>query len=122
MALASRYGSFLLDSEVYLLEAKWTADSVGEGDLLVFRGKIEGKSSFTRGLFISVNGFSRPALQAITTGKQPTFVMMDGADLYRILEGHLRLDDLLRRKVRRLAERGQPFVPVSDLFGDGKAR
>lgn len=115
-------GSFLLDSEVYLLEAKWTVDPVGESDLLVFRGKVEGKSSFTRGLFISINGFSRPAMQAITTGKQPTFVMMDGADLYRILEGHVRLDGLLRRKVRHLAERGEPFIPVSDLFAGGGAR
>lgn len=115
-------GSFLLDSEVYLLEAKWTADPVAEADLLVFRGKVEGKSSFTRGLFISINGFSRPATQAITTGKQPTFVMMDGADLYRVLEGYLRLDGLLRRKVRHLAERGEPFVPVSELFAGGTAR
>jgi restriction endonuclease len=115
-------GSFLLDSEVYLLEAKWTAGPVDEPDLLVFRGKVEGKSSFTRGLFISINGFSRPAMQAITTGKQPTFVMMDRADLYRVLEGHLRLDGLLRRKVRLLAERGRPFVPVSELFEGGGAR
>ncbi len=109
-------GSFLLDSEVYLLEAKWTASPVGESDLLVFRGKVEGKSSFTRGLFISINGFSPAAPQAITIGKQPTFVMMDGADLYRVLEGHVRLDDILRQKVRRLCESGKPFVPVSDLL------
>ena len=110
-------GSFLLDREVYLLEAKWTAPGIPESDLLVFRGKIEGKSSFTRGLFISINGFTGLAPQALTTGKQPTFVMMDGADLYRVLEGGVRLDDLLRRKVRWLAERGQPFVSASELFG-----
>jgi hypothetical protein len=109
-------GSFLLDSEVYLLEAKWTATQIPEADLLVFRGKVEGKSSFTRGLFISINGYSPPAIQAIAAGKQPTFVMMDGADLYRILEGHVRLDDLLRRKVRWLAERGQALASVSELF------
>lgn len=112
-------GAFLLDSEVYLLEAKWTAAPIPEADLLVFRGRIEGKSSFTRGLFISINGFSPPATQAIAVGKQPTFIMMDGADLYRVLEGHVRLDEILRRKVRRLAERGQAFVPVSEIFAGG---
>lgn len=111
-------GAFLLDSEVYLLEAKWTRDQTPEADLLAFRGKVEGKSSITRGLFISINGFSSQAVPAITRGKQPTFVMMDGADLYRILEGHIHLDELLRRKVRYLAERGEPYVPVSDLCGD----
>jgi len=115
-------GSFLLDSEVYLLEAKWIKELVMESDLLVFRGKIEGKSSFTRGLFISINGFSPGAVQAITSGKQPTFVMMDGADLYRVLEGHVELDELLRRKVRQLAERGKPFVPTSELFAGRSAR
>jgi hypothetical protein len=109
-------GSFLLDSEVYLLEAKWISGPVGESDLLVFRGKVEGKSSFTRGLFISINGFSQPARRAIITGKQPKFVMMDGADLYRVLEGHLRLDELLQRKVRYLAERGEPYVSLAELF------
>ncbi len=114
-------GSFLLDSEVYLLEAKWERPHVNEADLLVFRGKVEGKSSFTRGLFISVNGFSQPAISAITKGKQSTFTMMDGADLFRVLDGNIRLDDLLRRKVRYLAERGEPFVSVSEIFGTRKA-
>jgi hypothetical protein len=44
--------------------------------------------------------------------------MMDGADLYRVLEGHAQLDNLLRRKVRYLAERGEPYVPVSELCGE----
>jgi len=55
---------------------------------------------------------------AITKGKQPTFVMMDGADLYRVLEGHAELDELLRRKIRYLAERGEPYVPVSELYNE----
>src|SRR5690606_36213017 len=41
-------GSFLLHQEVYLLKAKWT-DPVREADLLIFRGKLEGKANFTRG-------------------------------------------------------------------------
>lgn len=112
-------GSFLLDSELYLLEAKWTESKIGQDPLNAFRGKVEGKSSFTRGLFISINGFSPPGIQAIRTGKQLMFIMMDGADLYRVLEGAVRLDELLRRKVRHLAERGEPFVSVSQLFGAG---
>jgi Restriction endonuclease len=112
-------GAFLFDSEVYLLEAKWTANVVGESELLSFQEKIQRKSSFACALLISINGFSQPAMQAATTARQPTLVMMDGADLYRVLEGHIRLDLLLRRKVRRLAERGEPFVPVSDLLRSG---
>jgi len=74
-------GSFVMDHEVYLIEAKFTKGKIPEKDLLVFRGKIEGKSAFTRGLFLSMNGYTDEAIQAITKGKQPNFIMMDGRDL-----------------------------------------
>lgn len=109
-------GSFVMDHEVYLLEAKFTKSKIPEKDLLVFRGKIEGKSAFTRGLFLSINGFSKEAIQAITKGKQPNFVMMDGEDLRPVLAGRYPLDEVLRRKMRWLAQRGDPFIPVA-AFG-----
>jgi hypothetical protein len=108
-------GSFDLDREVYLLEAKWTTDLVGEAELLVLRGKVEGKAQFTRGLFISITGYSREAIEAVTRGKTPNFVMIDGGHLYRVLAGDWPLDRLLRHLVRALAETGAPYVPVSDL-------
>jgi len=105
-------GAFNLDQNVYLVEAKWTSDRVNESTLLILRGKIEGKSQFTRGLFLSINGYTSEAPVAITKGKQQNFIMMDGAHLFRVLEGHVRLDDLLRRLVRHLAETGEPYLPV----------
>lgn len=109
-------GSFVLDDDVYLIEAKWETDKLPEADLLVFRGKVEGKSAFTRGLFISVNGYSEQSLDAITRGKQPNFAMIDGAHLYRVLQGAVRLDDLLRQVVRGLQEQGRPYIPVVELL------
>jgi hypothetical protein len=99
-------GSFVLDHDIYLLEAKWETQPVNEAALLIFRGKIEGKSAFTRGLFPSINGFTPDALVAITRGKQPTFILADGADLSPVFEQAIRLDDLLRPKKRQLAETG----------------
>lgn len=109
-------GSFELDHEIYLLEAKWEAKPLPEKPLLVFRGKIEGKSAFTRGVLVSINGFSEPALEAITKGKQPIFFLMDGYDLTVVLEGQMRLDELLRAKIRRLSEEGSPFVSARELL------
>ena len=40
---------------------------------------------------------------------------MDGLDLSETLMGNLSLTEVLRRKVRRAAEIGQPFVRVRDL-------
>lgn len=108
-------GSFDLDREVYLLEAKWTAEKVSEAALLVLRGKIEGKSQFTRGLFLSINGYTPDAVEAITRGKSPNFIMLDGSHFYRVLDSHVRLDTILRRLVRHLAETGAPYLPAGML-------
>jgi hypothetical protein len=107
-------GSFELDNEIYLVEAKWESAKLSEAPLLVFRGKVEGKSSFTRGLFLSLSGYNETALTAITRGKQPNFFLMDGYDLSVILEGQIRLDALLRTKLRFLAEEGKMFVSAKD--------
>lgn len=106
-------GTFILDHEIYLLEAKWEAKPVNEAALLTFRGKIEGKSVFTRGLFLSINGFTSEALVAITRGKQPTFILADGADLSPVFEQAIRFDDLLRHKVRNLAETGEMLTRMN---------
>jgi hypothetical protein len=108
-------GSCELDREIYLVEAKWESRQISEAPLLVFRGKVEGKSSVTRGVFISINGFTEEAKKAITQGKQPNFFMIEGYDLTWVLEGRISLSDLLRGKLRRLAEEGKVFVSVTDL-------
>lgn len=110
-------GSFELDGEIYLLEAKWEARPLPEGPLLVFRGKVEGKSQFTRGVFVALSGITREAQEAITRGKQANFFLMDGYDLTMVLEGRMRLEDLLRAKLRRLAEEGRVFVSASEIVG-----
>jgi hypothetical protein len=109
-------GSFELDHETYLAQAKWEKEPVSEAELLYFRGQIEGKSSITRGVFISINGFSQPAKEAISRGKQPLFFAMDGHDLMMILSGQVALDEFLRQRRRLLAEEGMMFVPFGELF------
>ena len=109
-------GPFELDNEVYLLEAKWESNKIPEAPLLVFKGKVEGKSSFTRGVFIALNGFTGEALDSITRGKQANFFLMDGYDIVSILEGRVRLDFLMRIKLRRLAEEGRIFVSAKEIL------
>jgi len=108
-------GSFDLDGHIYLLELKWESNALPEADLLVFRGKIEGKSTFTRGVFIALNGISAQARDAITRGKAPSFFVIDGHDLMMILSEAISLPDFLRRRVRLLAEEGRVCIPFSEL-------
>ncbi len=108
-------GSFELDHEIYLLEAKWQQRPCSESDLLVFRGKIEGKSQFTRGVFVAINGISKDADVATTRGKQPTFFVADGYDITMLLENHVDLVTFLRLRQRLLAEEGRISVAFNKI-------
>ncbi|SRR5713226_4855800 len=108
-------GSFQMDGQVYLLESKWESHPLPEADLLVFRGKIEGKSTFTRGVFIALNDISVCARDAITRGKAPSFFVINGHDLLMILSEKISLTDFLQKRVRLLAEEGCVCVPFSGL-------
>jgi hypothetical protein len=108
-------GSFQMDAETYLLESKWEKHPLPEADLLVFREKILGKSTFTRGVLIALNGVSGPARDAITRGKAPCFFVMDGHDLLMVLSETISLTDFLRMRMRLLAEEGCVCMPFSEL-------
>ena len=97
-------GSIELDNEIYLLEARWRRKTAERDDLIVFSSKIGNKSEWTRGFFISVNGFDENALQYLTSMGQMNFIAMKGSELEIILSGKADLIELLRRKVRLLAE------------------
>jgi Restriction endonuclease len=107
-------GSFQLGSDIYLLEAKWHGEPIGVAELHTFHGKIEQKAAWTRGLFISNSGFTDNGLVAFGRGKR--VICMDGLDLYEMLDREIPLDRVLKRKVRRAAETGSPFIRVRDLF------
>jgi restriction endonuclease Mrr len=106
-------GSFEMNGETYLLEAKWTNQQVDASDLRSFNAKVEDKASWSRGLFISNSGFTEDGLLAFGTGK--SLICMDGLDLSEILIGKLSFQSVLSKKVRRAAETGRPFVRVREL-------
>ena len=107
-------GSFVLQGETYLIEAKWQAAQTGVADLHTFHGKLEQKAAWTRGLFISNSGFTEAGLLAFGRGKR--LVCMDGLDLFDTLIRELPLNHVLESKVRHAAETGFPFMRVRDLF------
>jgi hypothetical protein len=109
-------GSFQLDGQIYLLESKWEKRPLPEADLLVFRGKIEGKSTFTRGVLIALNDVSAQARDAITRGKAPCFFVINGHDLTMILNEAVTLPEFLRKRVRLLAEEGRMCIHFSEVM------
>lgn len=102
-------GSFLLYDEVYLLEAKWRSEKTSKSDLVLFNEKVKSKSRITRGLFISYMGYTKEALENFGQGTEVAIVLMSVQELAISLERKYPLQEVLFKKIRALAERGDFF-------------
>lgn len=59
-------GAFSFDTDDYLLEARWRRQQAAPADLAVFERKVSTKTHKTSGLFVSMHGFSRAAVDKFT--------------------------------------------------------
>ncbi len=107
-------GSFVLQAETYLIEAKWEKKPTGAADLRSFQGKVADKATWARGLFIAFEDFSREGLLAFGRGKQ--IILMSGDELKEALRRNIALGDVLDRKVRAAVHNGWPFNRLSKLY------
>lgn len=107
-------GSFLLHNETYLVEAKWHAQKTAAPDLHVFQSKLDQKATWTRGVFISWQGFSSEAFEA--WGRNKSIICITGFDLYHMLTNNISLIELLEKKIRHAAEKGEYFISIDKLY------
>lgn len=106
-------GSFKMEGEFYLLEAKWQQLPTAARDLRDFEGKIQEKASWTRGVFISWMGFTEDGL--VSFGRGHSTICISGADLYHSLSDRIPFPVLLEAKIRQASESGRHFVPYNEL-------
>jgi hypothetical protein len=85
-------GSFKLQSQTYLVEAKWHGPQIGFADLMTFSSKVAGKASWSRGLFVSNSGFAIDGLEAFSRGRQTNLICVVGLDLYEVLSHKAVMD------------------------------
>lgn len=108
-------GAFDFNHEIYLVEAKWTTAKTSAQPLYSFNEKIRRKSDYTRGIFVSINGYTDEALTAFRTGSTSRAVLIDGAHLMRVLDGGMSLAALLLKVTREFVQRGKIYLPASEL-------
>lgn len=110
-------GAFHFETE-FLMEARWRAEPASPADLDRFAANIGRKLENTLGLFVSINGFT-PAAVGAQSQRQPVMILMDGADLWQVLDGRISLPELLRRKRRHAATTGNVFLSANEMLGGG---
>ncbi|MCR6735469.1 MAG: restriction endonuclease [Afipia sp.] len=106
-------GSFQHDGATYLVEAKWHNKPVDANMLHSFQGKLLERPDWTRGLYVSYGGFSGESFGAFTARR---LIMMDGTDIYFVLNRQLDLGRVIGAKARHHSEKRQPFARVTDIF------
>lgn len=107
-------GSFTFDNTDYLLEAKWQKKLIDAQDLYGFGGKIQGKFKNTCGLYLSLDGYS-PESTKTDSPIVKAIILMDGADLMQILDGRIKLNDMLYIKRRHAAQTGEIFYRITSI-------
>ncbi|MBS1703683.1 MAG: hypothetical protein JST12_18615 [Armatimonadetes bacterium] len=108
-------GAFTFDGTDFLLEAKWQKTQTACSDLDSFGKKIERKLENTLGLFISMGGYSPDGIQAHSQGHK-VMILLDGPHLAAVLEGRLKLGELLLRSRRHASQTGEIYLPLSEVF------
>ena len=108
-------GSFNWRSRTHLVEAKWTQAPAAGLEFGAFNYKLEGKTVDTRGLFISVNGYSMDAIKGANSKGALKFVCIDGAHLMRALSSDDGLVPILERIWRHADETGETYLSAPKI-------
>lgn len=107
-------GSFTFDNTDYLLEAKWQKKLTDAQELYGFGGKIQGKLKNTLGLYVSLEGYSTESTKTENPSVK-AIILMDGADLIQILDGRIKLTDMLYIKRRHAAQTGEIYYRITGI-------
>lgn len=108
-------GSFVWRGRANLVEAKWTNAPVAGAEFSSLIFKLDGKTADTRGLFVSVNGYSGDAIKALNGKGALKFVCLDGSHLMRALMSEEGLVPILERIWRHADETGEAYLPATKL-------
>lgn len=105
-------GSFEYRGFHYLVEAKWRATKTAAQELYGLRGKVDGKPEGTRGLFISIGGYSDEAMPALISGKRPNTFLWDASHIEALLNGPCTVCAMLDATLRHAITKNELLVPT----------
>jgi hypothetical protein len=108
-------GAFSLGETHFLLEAKWTKKPTERKEIDPFKVKVTSRIENTLGLFVSINGFEPTAVE-FHSGAGAQVLLMNGTDLYMVLDGRVDLVELLKRKYRHASQTGEVLFEATRML------
>lgn len=108
-------GGFTIDSTHFIVEAKFEQAPSGRDALDGFSTKVDMRADITQGLFVAMSGFQPSAVERHSY-KGSHMILMDGTDLFMVLDERIDLRELLRRKIRHAAMTGEILYTASQML------
>jgi hypothetical protein len=100
-------GSFFAFNKFFLLEMKWHKNEMPASAIYSFKGKVDGKLSGTIGIFISMSGYSKDAVDALCLGKELNIILFDKEDIEDAF--NTSFSNVLKQKLRAAADYGDVY-------------
>jgi len=101
-------GAIKHDGHYYLVELKWTEKKVDQAQIASLYFKVEGKLD-ARGIFVSMNGYSKEVLDALPKGKEIKVLLFDGNHIMNVLSGIYTFKELLDHSLKQASLKGEIY-------------
>lgn len=110
-------GALDLDGTTFLIETKFTANPSDAPDIDIFISKVTQKADNTMGIFVSISGFTKVAIEQASRDRTP-ILLLDYSHIYNlILSGAMTLPDTIRRVKRHASQTGKALLSVQNFSG-----
>lgn len=108
--------AFAIDGTRFILEAKWEQAPVSFDPIAKLSRRITQRFTGTRGVFLSMSGYTAEAIGDMLRGQQPDILLLDRSHLEAVLSGLFSPADLFAGLLDRASYRGEVQVPLTGLL------
>lgn len=109
-------GAITISGTTYLVELKFTAEQAGAPDIDVFHKKVVDKADNTMGVFVSISGYSGPAIEG-ASGRGTPLLLLDHRHIYLALTGSVTFSEIIERVRRHASQTGEALLPPEHFGG-----
>lgn len=103
-------GGIKYDGRYYIIELKWTEDKIGPDDIGSFYYKVDGKLD-SRGIMISMGGYTDGVLKGLPRGKEIKILLLDGIHFSNVIFGLYTFQELLEHCISHAAYKCELYCP-----------
>lgn len=101
-------GAIKHDGHFYLIELKWQKDKSNQKEIASLFMKVEGKLE-ARGIFLSMQGFTKECLESLPKGKNLKVILLDGVHLSNVIFGSYTFSELLEHAISQASLKGEIY-------------